>query len=35
MMFSDDKYFVGYMGDDYRIKTLCLMLPNTSAYLKR
>ena len=27
-------YFIGYLYDDYKIKPLHLMLPNTSAYLK-
>ena len=28
------KYFIGYMDNDYNIKTLCIMLPNTSTYVK-
>ena len=37
MVSSDEKnykYFIGYMGDDYKIKPLFLMLPKTRAYLK-
>ena len=29
------KYFIGYKDDDYRIKPLRTILPNTSAYVKR
>ena len=28
------KYFIGYKIDDYKIKTLCIMLPKTSGYVK-
>ena len=28
------KYFIGYKDDDYRIKPLRTILPNTSAYVK-
>ena len=28
------KYFIGYKDDDYRIKSLRTILPNTSAYVK-
>ena len=27
-------YFMGYMGDDYKIKALRIMLPKPSAYVK-
>ena len=29
------KYFIGYKDDDYRIKPLRTILPNTSTYVKR
>ena len=28
------KYFIGWKGDDYKIKTLHIMLPKQSAYIK-
>ena len=28
-------YFIGYLCDDYKIKPLHIMLPKTSAYVKR
>ena len=28
------KCFIGYKGNDYKIKALCIMLPKTSAYVK-
>ena len=31
---NNDKYFIGYLYDDYRIKSLHIMLPKTSAYVK-
>ena len=31
---NNDKYFIGYLYDDYRIKSLYIMLPKTSAYVK-
>ena len=27
-------YFIGYMGDDYKIKALCIILLKTSAFKK-
>ena len=27
-------YFIGYMGDDYKIKALCMMLLKTIAFVK-
>ena len=29
------KYFIRYKYDDYIIKSLCIMLPKTSPYVKR
>ena len=29
------KYFIGYKDDDHKIKPLRIMLPKTSAYVKR
>ena len=28
------KYFIDYMDDDCKIKSLCMMLPKTSTYVK-
>ena len=32
---KNHKYFIGYKNDDHKIKPLRLMLPKTSAYVKR
>ena len=29
------KYFIDYMGDDYKIKPFCIILPKTSTCVKR
>ena len=29
-----NKYFIGYKGDDYKIKPSRIMLPKTSAYIR-
>ena len=31
---KNDKYFIGYLYDDYKIKLLNIMLLKTSAYVK-
>ena len=28
------KYLIDYKDDDYKIKSLCIMFPNTSGYVK-
>ena len=28
------KHFIGYMDNDYNIKAICIMLPNTSTSVK-
>ena len=32
---KNDKYFVGYLYNDNKVKPLNIMLPKTSAYVKR
>ena len=37
MVSSDEKsytYLIGYPGDDYKIKSLCIMFPKTRTYVK-
>ena len=29
------KYFIGYKDDDHKIKSICILLSKTSAYVKR
>ena len=30
----DNKYFIGYMYDDYKYKPLCIIISKMSAYIK-
>ena len=31
---KDNKYFIGYLRNDYNVKLLHIMFPKTSAYVK-
>ena len=31
---KNHKYFIGYLRDDYKVKSIHMMLPKTSAYVK-